>query len=496
MSGPPRVLVPPDQPPDDQPRAHQTAAGTAGGGTSATEAVAASGGGPAPAATPRRGSRTWWAGSIPVPTGRTAVALGALAVVALVVPPWVTATGLAMLVVAACVDAVLAPAPWQVGVQRELPVLLPLDGRGEVVWRVANPTERRLGVALADALAPSLGAGSRAVQTTVLPRGRARLSTTLAPVRRGTFTPDHLTVRVGGPLGLVTRQATRPLPGRIEVHPSFRSRETAELRIRRARVLEEGLRSVRGRGGGTEFEALREYVQGDEYRHIDWAATARRGSPVVRTYRAERNQNVVVLLDTGRTVAGLVDGVPRLDHGMDATLALATVATHMGDRLGLVAFGAQVRSVVPPRHDRGQLRRLSTAMHALEPELAESGYHAAFHATLARFRRRALLVIVTELAPEAVEQTLLPALPVVAREHAVIVGSVRDPALTGLLDQPSDGDAERAYQAAAAADVLAARERAAARLRGLGVEVVDAGPDDLAARLTDRYLDVKLRGGW
>ena len=494
MSGPTREIVPPNELPDERP-AQPPAAGEPGsvdGGPGQAPTRAA----PAPAAAPARGTRTWWAASTPVPTGRTAVALAALALVALVVPPWVTLTGLVMLVVAAAVDSVLAPAPWRVGVQRELPALLPLDGHGEVVWRIANPTDRRLAVGLADALAPSLGAETRAVQTTVLPRGRARLSARLAPTRRGTFTPDEVTVRVGGPLGLVTRQAARSLPGRIEVHPSFRSRETAELRVRRARVLEEGLRSVRGRGGGTEFEALREYVQGDEYRHIDWAATARRGTPVVRTYRAERNQTVVVLLDTGRTVAGLVDGVPRLDHGMDATLALATVATHMGDRLGLIAFGADVRSVVPPRHDRGHLRRLSTAMHALEPELAESGYRAAFRATLARFRRRALLVVVTELAPEAVEQTLLPALPVVAREHKVIVGSVADPALPGLLDHPAHGDAERAYQAAAAADVLAARERAAARLRGAGVEVVDAGPDELAARLTDRYLDVKVRGGW
>lgn len=445
---------------------------------------------------PRRWSRTWWAGVTPVPTGRSAALLVALALVALVVPPWVTATGLALVVAAALTDALLAPAPWRVAVARQLPALLPLDGHGEVVWRVGNPTDRRLTVALADALAPSLGASSRAVQTVVPPRGRARVAATLAPTRRGTFRPDVLSVCVEGPLKLVTRQAPRELPGRIEVHPSFRSRETAELRIRRARVLEDGLRAVRGRGGGTEFEALREYVQGDEYRHIDWAATARRGSPVVRTYRAERNQNVVVLLDTGRTVAGLVAGVPRLDHGMDATLALATVATHLGDRLGLLAFGAGPRGLVPPRHDRGQLRRLSTAMHALEPELAESGYRAAFRETLTRFRRRALVVIVTELAPEAADQTLLPALPILAREHSVIVAAVRDPALTGLLEQPLDGRAERAYQAAAAAEVLAARERTAARLRGMGVEVVDAPPSELAARLSDRYLDVKVRGGW
>src|SRR5690606_11103589 len=111
----------------------------------------------------------------------------------------------------------------------------------------------------------------------------------------------------------------------------------------RQRVLDDGLRAIRARGAGTQFEALREYVEGDDVRRVDWAATARTGHAVVRTYRAERNQQVLALLDTGRLTAGLVDGVPRLDHAMDAVLALGTIATRSGDRIGLLAFGATLR---------------------------------------------------------------------------------------------------------------------------------------------------------
>jgi uncharacterized protein (DUF58 family) len=448
-----------------------------------------------PAPRPARGSRAWWAGTVPVPTARTAglVAVVGIAVLLLPVPlpVWPVLVAVAALLV---VDGALAPPPWSIGVTRELPGVLPLDGQGRVTWQVTNPRRRPLQVALADELPPSLGAEHRRVGLRLAPAGRGRASAALNPHRRGTFALGGVTVRVTGPLGLATRQAPRALPGRIEVHPSFRSRDAAELRIRRARILQEGQRSVRGRGGGTEFEALREYVEGDEFRHVDWAATARAGHPMVRTHRAERNQTVLILLDTGRVVAGLVEGVPRLDHGMDAALALATVATSSGDRAGLVAFGADVRSVVPPRRERDQLRRLSTAMHALEPELAESGYREAFRTTLTRFRRRALLVVITELAAEAVQETLVPALPLVAREHAVLVASVRDPELVRLRDAPvrAAGDA---YAAAAAASLLAERERAAARLRGLGARVVDAPPDELAAALADAYLDVKVRGG-
>jgi uncharacterized protein (DUF58 family) len=431
---------------------------------------------------------------IPVPTARTAVALVGAALISGFGPDVIGVwPPIALVLTLVVIDAGLTPAPWTVGFGRELPAVLPLESTGQVVWRLRNPSGRRLKIAVADDLTPSLGASTRRVRTTLPPGGRARASVGLAPRRRGTFRPTAVTVRVLGPLGLATRQSQRQVEGRIEVHPSFRSRDAAELRIRRARLLQEGLRSVRGRGGGTEFEALREYVQGDEFRHVDWSATARAGTPIVRTYRAERNQTVVVLLDTGRVVAGLVEDVPRLDHGMDATLALATVATALGDRVGMIAFGGQVRAVVAPRRDRGQLRRLSGAMHALEPELAESGYHDAFRTTLMRFRRRALLVLVTELSDEAVQETLVPALPVITREHAVVIASVRDPALERLRDREA-ASASDAYASAAAASVLSDRTRAAARLHALGAHVVDTGPDELASALADVYLDVKARG--
>ena len=155
-------------------------------------------------------------------------------------------------------------------------------------------------------------------------------------------------MRVSGPFGLGARQRARRLPGELRVYPPFRSRQEAELRIDKARILEVGLRSAKGRGGGTEFDQLREYTVDDEFRRIDWAATARSAKPIVRTYRAERNQTVLILLDNGRVMAGRVGDVPRVEHAMDAVMMLTTVATRLGDRCGLVAFDRRVRAVVPP----------------------------------------------------------------------------------------------------------------------------------------------------
>ena len=214
---------------------------------------------------------------------------------------------------------------------------------------------------VADELAPSLRAGTRRVRLTVAAHERLTAETTIRPSRRGRFEPREVVVRVGGPLGLLARQGRRQLPGVLRVYPPFASRKEAELRIDRARILEIGLRSARGRGSGTEFDQLREYGVDDESRRIDWAATARTGKAIVRTYRAERNQTVIMALDNGRTMAGQVAGVARVEHAMDAVLMLTAVATRLGDRAGLVAFDRRIRAVVPPGHrqrpaDRGSAR--------------------------------------------------------------------------------------------------------------------------------------------
>ncbi|MEZ5141730.1 MAG: DUF58 domain-containing protein [Acidimicrobiales bacterium] len=319
------------------------------------------------------------------------------------------------------------------------------------------------------------------------------MRTTFRPSRRGRFEIATLVVRVEGPLGLAARQRVRRQPHVLRVLPPFKSRDEAELRINKARILEVGLRSAQGRGGGTEFDQLREYTVDDEFKRIDWAATARANKAIVRTFRAERNQTVLCLLDNGRVMAGRVDDVPRVEHAMDAVMMLTAVATRLGDRAGLVVFDSQVRAVVPPAHSREQLSRVTEAMYALEPALVESDYTGAFADTLARFRRRAMLVIFTDLVEQAVAETLLPAMPLIARNHLVVVAAVRDPDVAAWA-AGTPTEASGAYRKAAAVAALDERRRTIARLRGLGATVVDAPPGRLAPLLADAYLKVKATG--
>ena len=380
--------------------------------------------------------------TVPVPTWRLAIVAAVLAPILLALPGngWSRLIVVdVILVCVALIDAALAPSPSAVTVERSLPGVLSLGAAGEVSWTLANPTRRSLTVAIADQLAPSLHAQTRRARVRLPRRGHATVTTTIEPARRGRFDIRDLTVRVEGPLGLAARQRTREVHSFLKVLPPFKSRDEAELRINRARILEVGLRSAQGRGAGTEFDQLRDYAPDDEFRRIDWSATARTGKVIVRTYRAERNQTVLLLLDSGRVMAGQVEGVPRLEHAMDAVMMMTAVSTRLGDRTGMLAFGRTVRAVVPPSGGRAQLGRITDAMYDLDAQLAESDYRAAFTETMARFRRRALVVVLTEINEPAIAETLLPALPAMVRHHLVLVGGVRDPdVVQWARDMPDD----------------------------------------------------------
>jgi uncharacterized protein (DUF58 family) len=175
-------------------------------------------------------------------------------------------------------------------------------------------------------------------------------------------------------------------------------------------------------------------------------------------------------------------------------LLVSELATGLGDKVGLVAFDQVVRHVVEPSAARTQRARLTETVFDLQPGLVESDYRAAFSVAAGRFRRRALLVLLTDLAEQSAEQFLLPAMPLLARSHVVLVAAAADPQVRRWADAPSTSDDDAVWRRAAALTALEERRRVAGRLRGLGATVVDEVPGQLAARVGDAYLDIKAVG--
>ncbi|WP_328307358.1 DUF58 domain-containing protein [Actinomycetospora sp. NBC_00405] len=430
-------------------------------------------------------------------TGRLAllVALGAL-VVGLLVPSLlgvlVVSGALALLAV---VDALAAVPVGSLHLDREQDparaTTLRLGTSLEVALRVANPGRRRADLVLRDAWEPSASAVP-ARHRLVVPAGeRRRVVTTLTPTRRGDRDAVRVTVRSLGPLGLAARQGGRAVPASVRVLPPFGSRRHLPSRLARMRELD-GRRAIQVRGQGTEFDSLREYVAGDDVRSLDWRASARSTELVVRTWRPERDRHVLVVLDTGRSSAGRVGDAPRLDAALDTALLLAALASRGGDRVDLLALDREVRGSVLGATAGDLLPALVTAMAPLEPRLVETDMRLLAASVLARAGQRSLVVLVTGLDEAAVTEGLDPVLGSLLRRHTVLLAAVDDPELATMA--AGRGDAEAVYTAAAAETARAARRRTAERLGRRGVEVVDAGPDELPPAVADRYLALKAAG--
>lgn len=390
-------------------------------------------------------------------------------------------------------DVWRAPHPKRLGIERSAPSVVTLGQEAPVAMRLSNPLGRPLAIVLRDATPPSGAREPRLHRERIPRRTVGTLEARIAPGRRGSLQVGPVTVRAAGPLGLGGRQATLPLVDRVKVYPALPGRAEVELRVERARLLQSGQRSSRFRGGGTEFDSLREYHADDEFRRINWSATARSNKPITNLYREERNQQIVLLLDASRAMAGTVAGVSRFEHALDAAMALAEIATRVGDHVGVLAFAARVDAMLAPRGGRGQPRRILETMFDREPSLDAPDYRGAFGTLLARYRRRSLLVLFTELTEESAMESLFAALPVLLPRHLLVVGAVVDPEIVGLRGA-APTSFEEAYLAAAAAEALSARDRASSRLRAMGVMVDDREPGRLAGAMADRYLQIKSAG--
>ena len=465
-------------------------------------------------------------------------ALGSVAVLLVPVPGTVLAWA-GVVVVLCGLDAVLAASPRLVAVARDVPASVRLTQPARSVLTLENRGPRRLRGLVRDAWPPSaLGPDERAVdvravderaadephgagrptdgrrteadRSTVVPGSPAALArrtprhrvdlppgearrvvTDLMPTRRGDLAAGAVTIRTVGPLGLAGRQATLPVPGRLRVLPEFASRRHLPSRLARLRELD-GRASVQVRGSGTEFDSLREYVIGDDVRSIDWRATARRADVVVRTWRPERDRRVLIVVDTSRTSAVRVLDAPRLEASIEAALLLATLATHAGDRVELLAYDRRVRARVAGSTGRRVLPAFADALAGLQPALVEADWPGIAAQVRGRLTQRALVVLLTALDPAAVELGLLDVAAQLTERHAVVVASVLDPEEEEL--RATRTTSAEVFDAAAAERAGLERAAVAQRLRRRGLDVLEALPDDLAPRLADSYLALKAAG--
>lgn len=426
-----------------------------------------------------------------LPSGRWLALLAAAAPLFLLSPAVALAVDLVLLVLLAA-DAAAAPRGAALDVERRTPARVSLGARAEVEVLLDNRTARRVRVRLTDDLPPVLQRVGDDVMEAWLPARRVEsVRYTVRTVRRGDGVFGDLHLRVAGPMGLAWMQRRVPRADAVRVIPGVLEVKRYRLLGMRNRLREAGFRSVRQRGEGGAFESLREYVRGDDPRTLDWKATARRGSLIVRQFELERRQNVVVAIDAGRLMTQKVGDRERLDYALTAALLLADVARVHDDAVGLLVFSDRVENFIPPA--RNSLSRLADALGEVHARMVEPNYPAAFTYLSQQVRKRSLLVLFTDLIDPLASAAVVSQLSRAAERHLPLAVAIRNPDLEAAAALPPADEAS-VYRRAAAEELLQARAAALAAMQRAGVLVADTRPGDAVPAVVNRYLDVKRRG--
>jgi len=389
------------------------------------------------------------------------------------------------------VDLILAlrlPAPM---VARQVPASLALGVPVEVRLRVRNPSGSALTADIHDHYPPSFECEGMPRRIALHPREWTEVAYQARPLSRGETNFAQAEIRLFSPLQLwqITRRAGEPAQARV--YPNFRALARYTLLATDNRLSQIGVLQVRRRGEGMEFHQLREYRQGDPPRAIDWKATARTARLIAREYEEEKDQRVLLVIDCGRRMASKDGELSHFDHTLNAALLLAHVALRQGDAVGMLTMGG-ISRYCEPRKSVGAVHAMLNRAYDIEPTLAVPDYQQAARDIMRAQRRRTLVIMLTNLRDED-DDTLLPALKLLRSRHLVVLASLREAILSRALTARVDSF-DRAVTHAAAADYLAARERAFRRIETAGAITLDVEPERLPIALVNRYLGLKREG--
>jgi uncharacterized protein (DUF58 family) len=424
-----------------------------------------------------------------------ALALALALAVASVVPALLGLfyVGLATFVAAAIADAVLGPSRTALEIVRRPPPPLALARPAALEYDVRNRATLPIRVAI---LEPQIDILAFARDTTVLrvpARSTGTATLDIVPRERGRAHLGAFYAWVENDVGLLRRRFRIDADIDARVFPDLSAVETSGTLAKRNTLIEAGLRRLRKRGGGSEFESLRDYIPGDGFRFVDWKATARRGRMMVAQYEVERSQNVIVALDCGRLMTPRIDGARKLDYALTAALSVARIAQAASDNVGLIAFAAKPILDIAPRRGAAHVNALARAAFDLQPRFEEPDYETTFTELRRRHSKRALVILFTDIFDPVTSAAVLAGLGTFVPRHVAMCVLMNDAAIERALDAVPRSTHD-AYRTAVAMTLSDERAKSIAILRARGIIVVDVPASKLTVALMDAYLDVKARG--
>lgn len=411
--------------------------------------------------------------------------------------PWLRWSVLAYdvgLLILAVIDAKTSRLPNEVRIAREFGGRFAVGAETEVHIKIQNNQPRPISLTLKDEFPPQMKlSGMREARVRLDGQSSATLVYGLQPPKRGRFEFGLIAVRFLSRLRLAWSETKVGTTNVVKVYPNMRRAREAELKALGARSLVAQHRKTSWRGEGREFESLRDYVRGDELRHVSWTATARRGKLTTRQYQIERDQTILIALDAGRLMTARIEQETKLDSAVHAALALMSAAARGGDNAGVMVFGRRIHSYLPPGRGHDHMEAALEALHAVEPEMIEPSYSRALEFVAANSKRRSLVVVLTDLVDEEGSKELLASLKLLRPRHLPLVVTIADRDLKAVVRE-APATARELFTQSVAEEIMHLREAALRLVESQGGLALDVTAAALAPALLEKYLHVKERG--
>jgi uncharacterized protein (DUF58 family) len=392
----------------------------------------------------------------------------------------------------ALVDLFTLPRKKSFKVEREHTKIASLQKNHRITLHVSNLSSRPRTAWIRDDIPQEFEPTPKEFVLRLGPRSRTTVHYELLPSKRGKFQLSQLNLRVRSLLGLWQRYLVYPQASDIHVYPDMKQLAEYAILARTNRLSLMGVRRTRRVGLENDFERLRDYTLDDNYKYIDWKASARRLKLTVKDFQTSQSQRIIFLLDCGRLMTNESGGLSLLDHSLNAALLLAYVALRQGDAVGMIAFADRVMSYVPPRGGMKQMNQLLHASFDRFPELVESRYDDAFLYLNTHCKKRSLVVLVSNVIDEVNAHQIESYLRNLVGRHLPLGVLLRDHRLFDHADREPIGD-EQLFQAAAAAEILTWRHQVLRDLERHGILALDVFPEDMTAPLVNSYLEIKAR---
>lgn len=389
-----------------------------------------------------------------------------------------------------------------VSATRDVAERLSIGRENLVELRILNEGGMPLKCKVRDDFPSELNSDVREFDFELPANGVSTLTYHLLPKRRGAYAFGLINIRFQSYLKLFWHEVKVPARQAVKVYSDLKTLH--DLTVKLSHSSELGELHQRRRGQGTDFSSLKEYTVGDDSKAIDWKATARRDRPVVRTYEAEQEQRLLILIDAGRMMASDLEGLTRFDHALNSALCLALTGLSHNDQVGFGIFADKPLMYLPPRRGKSHLKSILEASFDVEPRLVEPDYAGMLSYFATAQKGRSLIVVLSDLTDPIGSQALLTGLASLGKRHLPFCVTLKDRQVTDIASRStvvkpdgtsgtSEVDMEKAYQRAIAIDLLAQRELALTVLQRRGCLVLDCPPQELSNKLVDNYIEIKTR---